>query len=301
MIRMARPMVNAPAAWLPKATRETADAVAAYRTARKEWMAARAKAKARSAKKLPELAFSFKYKVYGDELLRDAVNRVYQYKCAYCESNFGATQPVAIEHYRPKGEVIEGTVRVKPGYYWLAATWENLLPSCTDCNSPRRQVVASDGAKAVRGKGNYFPLEPGTKRASAPGKEAGEKPLLLHPEVDDPALHLEFVTDLPGAGIIRPSLIGGQQSLRGTASIEVYALDRPQLQERRRAHAKRLLSHIRNTKLTERAYRANPNDHAAKRDYDENMKDLGEFLLQAAEYCAMSRQIAKAAIPGLAL
>ena len=46
-----------------------------------------------------------------------------------------------MEHYRPKARVSteQGD---KPGYYWLAARWENLLPSCTDCNSPRKQVMA---------------------------------------------------------------------------------------------------------------------------------------------------------------
>ena len=299
MIPVARPAADAPAAWVPKAKQETIEAIAAYKSARKAFDAAKAKAKA--TKKKLELEFTFPYKVYGDDLLRDAVNKIYHFKCAYCESSYAATGPVAIEHYRPKGAVIEGAARIKPGYYWLAATWENLLPSCTDCNSPRKQVVAADGTKAVRGKGNHFPLEPGTKRASAPGKEAAEKPLLLHPEIDNPGLHLEFITDGEGVGIIRAALINGAPSPRGAASIEVYALDRPGLQQTRQAHAKRLLSHIRNTLRTERAHRANPSDAAAKQDYEDNLADLKDFLDPETPYCAMSRQIANAMIPGLAL
>ena len=85
---------------------------------------------------------------------------------------------MAVEHYRPKGEVLEGNLRLRPGYYWLAATWDNLLPSCTDCNSPRRQEE-SGGTVRVRGKGKYFPLAKGSRRAKSPGAESRENPLLL--------------------------------------------------------------------------------------------------------------------------
>ena len=36
------------------------------------------------------------------------LEKVIFYKCGYCESYFGATQSVAIEHYRSKSEVAEG-------------------------------------------------------------------------------------------------------------------------------------------------------------------------------------------------
>jgi uncharacterized protein (TIGR02646 family) len=292
MRRVSRPDTLAPEAWVTKAKAETQQAIDAYKAA----VSAFRKSKKRDKK----LEFTFKYVVYGDIPLRDALNEVYGYKCAYCESFFGATQPVAVEHYRPKGEVIEGTARVKPGYYWLAATWQNLLPSCTDCNSPRRQEMEA-GKKVVRGKGNHFPLVPGSKRAKTPGKEEQEKRLLLHPELDEPEKHFEFLTEPKREGVIRPALLEGKPSPHGAASIEVYALDRPQLTQARAATVKRLQSHLRNTRNSERRHQELPNDPALKKEYEDNLADLLLFVDASQPYLAMARQIVRAELPGFPL
>ncbi len=288
MIHVSRPLGRAPAQWLTKAQAETLEAIQAY----KEALAASRSAKARKKK----LAFTFTFKVYGDERLRDALNEVYGFKCAYCETYF-AGQPVAVEHYRPKGAVVDGKKEL-PGYYWLAATWENLLPSCTDCNS-RRKHRMDDGRKVVRGKGNEFPLARGSKRAKAPGQEKREKPLLLNPEIDDPARHLEFAVERDRAGVIRAALLKGKPSPKGMASIEVYALDRPQLTRARADFALRLLAHLRNTRQTLADHLAKPADANLKRRYDENAAELLRFLDPGQPYCAMARQIARAELPGL--
>jgi hypothetical protein len=288
MIRVTRLDELAPAAWVTRARDETALAIQAYKAA----LATYRKLKRQNKK----LAFAFKYKVYGDDRLRQALNQVYGFKCAYCETYF-AGQPVAVEHYRPKGAVIEGKDRL-PGYYWLAAAWKNLLPSCTDCNSPRRQEM-EDGKKVVRGKGNRFPLAPGSRRAKAPGQEERENPLLLHPEIDTPEEHIEFATDRERAGIVRAALQGGQPSPKGVASIDVYALDRPQLTRARGDFALRLLAHLRNTRQTEADHRARPGDAALKQRYDENLAELLTFLDPGQPYCAMARQIVRAELPGV--
>jgi hypothetical protein len=288
MIRVTRLEQLAPAPWLTKAKAETSQAIQAHKAA----LAAYRKMKGRNKK----LAFVFKYKAYGDDLLREALNQVYGFKCAYCETYF-AGQPVAVEHYRPKGAVIDGKDRL-PGYYWLAAAWKNLLPSCTDCNSPRRQEM-EDGKKVVRGKGNRFPLAPGSRRARAPGQEKRESPLLLHPEIDFPEEHIEFAVDRERAGIIRPALKRGRPSPKGVASIDVYALDRPQLTRARADFALRLLAHLRNTRQTEADHRARPGDAALKKRYDENLAELLTFLKPGQPYCAMARQITRAELPGL--
>ncbi len=288
MIHVDRPVGLAPTAWLTKAQAETSQAIDAYKAA----VAAFRKLKARDK----ALAFKFKFVVYGDDLLRDALNQVYGFKCAYCESYF-AGQPVAVEHYRPKGAVVEGKEKL-PGYYWLAATWTNLLPSCTDCNSPRRQVIEG-GKKVVRGKGNSFPLKPGTKRASKPGQEKLEKPLLLNPELDDPERHIEFAVELERAGIIRPRLQKGKPSEKGAASIDVYALDRPQLTQARAHFARRLLAHLRNTRDSLGDYQAKPSNATLKKRYEANLQDLRGFLEPGEPYCAMARQIVRAVLPGV--
>jgi hypothetical protein len=289
MIPVKRPATAVPAPWFTKAQTETAAAIAAYKTALKKW-------KASKTKKKKPLEFTFAYKVYGDVLLRDAINGLYKFKCAYCETFYGATQPVAVEHYRPKGEVIVGKVRVKPGYYGLAAAAENLLPSCTDCNSPRRQEE-SDGTKRVRGKGNFFPLAKGSRRAKSPGGEKREKPLLLHPEIDEPDQHLEFLVERDRLGVVRAALLGGNPSPKGEASIEVYALDRPQLVMNRQCAARRMVSHLRNTRASLRQHRAKPADVELRQAFEDNIADLREMIAQGQQYLALQKAILRAEFP----
>ena len=68
-------------------------------------------------------------------------------KCAYCESLITNNQPGDVDHYRPKGRVMDANNKPvmittalgenpHPGYYWLAYQFSNLLPSCIDCNRP---------------------------------------------------------------------------------------------------------------------------------------------------------------------
>src|SRR4051794_24811090 len=74
---------------------------------------------------------AFKHAVYKRAAIRNALNAAFAFKCAYCESGYGGTQPVDVEHYRPKGKVVTPTgATIKAAYYWLAATWDNLLPAC---------------------------------------------------------------------------------------------------------------------------------------------------------------------------
>ncbi len=294
MIRMSRPIANAPAEWLKVAEGERARVIEALGVEHRAYRARR-----RTSGVKEEFKFAFKFEAFGDDRLRKALNHVYKCKCAYCESYFGATQPVAVEHYRPKGAVIDGDERIKPAYYWLAADWDNLLPSCTDCNSPRRQVTDSDGIPRVRGKGNHFPLEPGSTRARSPGKEKAERPLLLHPEHDDPELHLEFLTKDDRLGITRPALVKGKPSEKGKASIEVYALDRVGLVTGRLSVAKKLVSHLKNTAKYERLRHENPDFEA---DYQESILDLRDsYLDPSSPYLAMVRQIVSARLPNVNL
>jgi hypothetical protein len=155
------------------------------------------------------------------------------------------------------------------------------------------------GEKVVRGKGNNFPLARGSKRATAPGQEKGEKPLLLNPEIDDPQQHVEFGVERDRAGVIRAALIDGKPSPKGVASIDLYPLDWPQLTRARADFALRLLAHLRNTRRTLADHLAKPNDADLKKRYDEKASELGKFLDPRQPYCAMARQIARAELPGL--
>lgn len=81
--------------------------------------------------------FKFSFSVYKHADVKERLEELFHGKCAYCESRYSSTRPMDVEHYRPKGRVAESEGH--PGYYWLAAEWTNLLPSCIDCNRRRNQ------------------------------------------------------------------------------------------------------------------------------------------------------------------
>src|SRR5688500_10656800 len=94
---------------------------------------------------------SFTYAAYKLPTVKEAIQTLFHGKCAYCESNYTNVHPVDVEHFRPKGRIVVEGKPSKPGYYWLAARWENLLPSCIDCNRERKQLLET-GQKSLVGK-----------------------------------------------------------------------------------------------------------------------------------------------------
>jgi hypothetical protein len=161
-------------------------------------------------------------------------DNVFKGKCAYCEGMVRAQSFGDAEHWRPKGEVTTGRgplgSRVQrdglphPGYWWLAYEWTNLLPACQECNSGT-------------GKGTQFPVEGQhvflpEEASTVDDLDRKEQPLLLHPlRGRDPAEHLEF--DQYGQAGAKDN------SPWGTATIDVFHLNRGYLQEGRRGQIDR--------------------------------------------------------------
>jgi uncharacterized protein (TIGR02646 family) len=178
------------------------------------------------------------FAAYKRQPVKDALAGLFGPKCAYCEFRYAGGAPMDVEHYRPKGGYLDerGVLR-KPGYYWLAADWDNLLPSCIDCNRERKQVYRARDGKLVKGKSgkaNHFPILAGTARATAPAGIATEQPLLLDPCRDRPELHLHFLAD----GFVEPALTPEETARpRGKATIQVYGLAREGLVGDRRERA----------------------------------------------------------------
>ena len=171
--------------------------------------------------------FRFDYKRYKEVDVKRALETLFHGKCAYCESRYAGTQPLDVEHWRPKAEVRErdaqGTQTVLPGYHWLASAWDNLFPSCIDCNRERTQHDAATGIDETLGKANQFPVN-GPRMT--PPVVAGPPPiaedvLLVNPCDHDPSQHLEFNDD----GTVTP--VAG--SRMAAESIRVYALNRAEL------------------------------------------------------------------------
>lgn len=179
---------------------------------------------------------AFEFRAYKHREVVATLTVRFNGKCAYCESRWRATAPVDVEHYRPKGGVVINGELTKPGYYWLAGDWRNLLPSCIDCNRARTQEFP-DMEPHLSGKANQFPIAKEEQRAHEPDGERAEQRLLLHPYFDVPDKHLEFIDE----GLVRPTLNrSGRPSLKGVESIRVYGLNRQGLVEERNGYLLRI-------------------------------------------------------------
>lgn len=175
---------------------------------------------------------TFPFAVYKDPELVAVLEAAFGNKCVYCESDFGHVTPKDIEHFRPKSEISADAATLRPGYYWLAGDWDNLLVSCPDCNRARKHSVPGQPKRVKLGKETQFPLSDEKHRARNRmpiGSEEGAR-LLLNPCVDQPADHLTF--DNQALVHSRPDA-AGHPSPMGTVSIAVYALQRKGLVEKR--------------------------------------------------------------------
>lgn len=159
----------------------------------------------------PKKAFTFL--AYKEDDVRHALEALFHGKCAYCERRYNVSGPVDIEHFRPKGKVEEDLGH--PGYWWLAAVWTNLLPSCLDCNRRRFQATPDSLSsltgvlemqrqnklqKIKTGKDACFPIVGARMSAEPPAgglslAMAAEEALLIDPCSDDPDEHISFHID----------------------------------------------------------------------------------------------------------
>ena len=231
----------------------------------------------------------FKFKAYKLPVVSTTLNPLFGWKCAYCESYFGATQPVAIEHFRPKGQVLVEGKRRRPGYYWLAGTWSNLLPSCTDCNSERTQRL-SDGTVEVVGKQNQFPIVSEKKRAKKRGQETAERRLLLHPYYDDPPKHLAYDAE----GVVGWTPLGGKPSRKGKESIRVYALNRDGLVRARQRLLADLNTEMETVRNLRNLHEADPGNAAIEAEFDRHLTLLESYTVPERPYSEMARQLVEA-------
>lgn len=161
------------------------------------------------------LAGKFDFSAYKEA--KEELNKMFNGKCAYCESRIEHTSFMEVEHFRPKGYV-QGEPRGSHGYYWLGSKWENLLLSCEKCNSKKY-------------KGNHFPLRDPQKRVKHhTGNLSEEEPLLLNPCEEDPEDHIIFdeLGDIHGTDI------------KGKKSVIHYGLKREELRKERARHLKDL-------------------------------------------------------------
>lgn len=119
---------------------------------------------------------------YGEDEFREALIIAQGEKCCFCEKPIDGGQ---IEHFRPKKayQTTPGQSLIRPGYYWLAYDWKNLLISCSKCNSSGQ-------------KGNLFPIT-GARATSPKHNLTDENPILINPAEEDPSLFISFNYEVP--------------------------------------------------------------------------------------------------------
>jgi uncharacterized protein (TIGR02646 family) len=128
---------------------------------------------------------------YRHDTVVRRLKELYHNKCAYCESSFGATGAVRIDHYRPK-DGIKGENH--SGYYWLGYEWSNLLPACEKCNGAKSNQFPVAGTRVL-----HRQADPAGFLVNSPTFRA-EQPLVINPELDHPEDHLFFAPDGSIAG-----------------------------------------------------------------------------------------------------
>lgn len=162
-------------------------------------------------------------------------------KCAYCERWLGSSAVEwDVEHFRPKGAVVEWTSPSATGvptggadargYFALALEPRNYLVACKPCNTKH--------------KGSFFPIA-GKRMASAVDVDEAraERPYLLNPL--DPGD--EAPEDLIGFHGVNPRQVAGSVEGRRRAefTIQVLGLNRADLELER----SRIVMHIWNALL----------------------------------------------------
>ncbi len=203
--------------------------------------------------------------IYRSESVKKALRRAQYDKCCYCESKFLATSYGPVEHYRPKGAVQQARGQKKecPGYYWLAYDWNNLLFSCTACNTK---------------KGELFPLADNKARARSHYDDITiEQPLLLSSTVENPRDHICFREDMP-------------EPLTEIGKITIQYLDlcRVQLKADRREWLEVLKTYRDFIEVTQ-----NSSDPEIQRTRDKALQFRTDAISPEAKYNAMAQDFIK--------
>jgi len=167
-----------------------------------------------SAYQSGDKSFSFGQAIYAASTVKDALITMQHAKCCYCERHVG--EGGDIEHFRPKGDVCqeENGATLKPGYYWLAYEWNNLLLSCKECNQLYKR--------------NLFPLVDPTKRVRSHHEADNllqEVPLLIDMTQTDPENLIGFREEF---------VYAIADNVAAQKTIEVCGLRREELNNRRR-------------------------------------------------------------------
>lgn len=250
------------------------------------------------------------YSIYSDKSVRKLLLKMFHGKCAYCESRITAIYNGDIEHFRPKGK-IQNAIRPRPGYFWLASEWENLLFACPFCNQTNTHEFRNGNTieEAVFGKLDQFPLEKETYRLKythgiiyftdsvtyqqAFDLEESER-LLLNPCKDENVQkYFKFADD---GAIISNDCLTNFEEKKAQTSIITYALHRLPLTIAREEKIIQIKAQIRRVEIAIINYNKYMDNSDEEKVWfegimREEMKILKKFKDADQEYSGLSRYI----------
>lgn len=163
--------------------------------------------------------------LWGNKTNRDIMWRMQHGRCCYCERLRDTMRESDIEHFRPKSSVDEKNPK-KPGYWWLAYEWNNLLFACRACNQEYKKI--------------QFPIR-GIRAAGPDDDLSTEDALIIDPCSEDPETFIDY--DFTSSVVVTPNGKAPDRE-KGNKTIEVCKLDREDLGLQRRAVVKSSLKPI---------------------------------------------------------
>jgi uncharacterized protein (TIGR02646 family) len=211
---------------------------------------------------------TFDQAVYGHTSVKQKLIAMQHAKCAFCEAKPLHVSDGDVEHFRPKGGMRQAgsDPMQRPGYYWLAYDWANLMFACQRFNQ--------------RHKKNLFPLaDPARRARSHHDATVHEAPVFIDPSAEDPEQYISFREHVPIA-------IDG--NTRGAQTIDALGLWRPDLNADREKHLEIV--------MTLHAVAANPDVPDELRRQTQSL--LTNATSAQAEYSLMCR-VAVATLPSV--
>lgn len=233
----------------------------------------------------------------------------FEYKvCQHCEQEYPKYSDGIVENKvcTHCGEAPTGSKKqlakltkkkmIKPGYYWLAADWNNLFLSCRNCNQKSKQLLANAVELESVGKMNQFPLLDENLRLKTHTdllENEENVRLLINPSVEDPEDYFEYDIE---SGVIRAKKTNVLIEKRALASIKIYSLQRVPLVHLRE---KKIVDISRQMKRVERELRNvntfydpdNPDTHTFVESLQEELAILKGFLNEKEEFVGLAKQM----------
>lgn len=144
-------------------------------------------------------------------------------KCWYSESD--CVQSFKdVDHYRPKKQAKRSDNESDDGYPWLAFSWDNFRLSAQRSN----QINRDDANNETVGKGAWFPLMQGSKRATYDDRCLDDE----HPVLLDPARLADVrLIEVTATGKMGPTrfCLGEYERARVSGTVKLLGLDLPGL------------------------------------------------------------------------